>query len=332
MTLKEKSMTFARMKDHFARAKKIDFDPDNAKFIIVSDSHKWDRGETDFFKAVEPIYLQALDYYNSNGFTLVLLGDIEEGAADLFQHVLSKYQDTFAKERQFSPDRYFRVYGNHDHDWKKDDVRRKLDAIMGRPIPAYPSLLLGDQIFIVHGHEGDLFSDELHEFSQIALRLFKRLFERLSGKKPSTAENSERRSRRAQLLYEWGKINKKIIIAGHTHLAYFASVSITRIMSNRIKVFEAARRTQIAPGMAAVQDHFIDATRRIRETQDQFFGLEENLPDESLPLYFNSGCCKYSNGMTGIEISEGRISLVRWAPAREILNGKRLDKIRSQII
>ncbi len=331
MAITEKGMTFERMNDHLGRAKRIAFAPERDKFVIVSDAHKWDRGETDFFNLVEPIYLQALDHYDRNGFTLVLLGDIEEGAADLFRHVLGKYPNTFARERRFLPDRYVRIYGNHDHDWKNDETRRKLEAVMGAPIPVHPALCIGERIFVVHGHEGDLFSDELHDFSKIMLRLFKRIAEKITGKKPSTAENSRRRCRRASLLYEWGRANKKIVIAGHTHLAYFASVSITRMLSDRIRAFETARRVQVRADMAAAQDQYIAAARRSMEAQDRFYKLRESLPDRSLPLYFNSGCCKYSNGLTGIEIENGAISLVRWIPGREVMETRPLSDIFAKV-
>jgi predicted phosphodiesterase len=329
MAITEKGMTFERMNDHFGRAKQVAFDPEHDKFIILSDAHKWDRGETDFFKGVESTYLQALDHYDRNGFTLILLGDIEEGAADLFRHVINKYPDTFAMEKRFLPDRYFRVYGNHDHDWKKDDTRMKLEAIMGGPIPVYPALCIGERIFVVHGHEGDLFSDELRDFSKVMLRLFKRIAERISGKKPSTAENSKRRSRRACLLYEWGKANKKIVVAGHTHLAYLASVSITRIESSKIKALEVLRGMQAQAAMAAVHDQLIAVERGRMEAQDLFAETMEALPPGSLPLYFNSGCCKYSNGLTGLEIADGKIDLVRWTPNREVMASKPIKDIRT---
>lgn len=331
MAITEKGMTFERMKDHFDRAKQVAFAPDRDRIIILSDAHKWDRGETDFFKDVEPAYLQALDHYYRNGFTLILLGDIEEGAADLFRHVIAKYPDTFAREKRFLPDRYFRVYGNHDHDWKKEEARAKLEAVMGGPIPVYPALCLGERIFVVHGHEGDLFSDELHDISKIVLRLFKRFAEKMTGKKPSTAENSKRRCRRACLLYEWGRANRKIVIAGHTHLAYFASVSITKTLSDRIRAFEAARSIQVRGDMAAAQDQYIAAARRSMEAQDQFYRLKESLPAKSLPLYFNSGCCKYGNGLTGIEIADGLISLIRWIPGREVMESRPLGDIFAKV-
>jgi hypothetical protein len=46
-----------------------------------------------------------------------------------------------------------------------------------------------------------------------------------------------------------------------------------------------------------------------------------------IPSYFNSGCCCYSDGIiTGLEIAEGEIRLIKWsqeneasAPSRKIL-------------
>jgi hypothetical protein len=41
-----------------------------------------------------------------------------------------------------------------------------------------------------------------------------------------------------------------------------------------------------------------------------------------LPSYFNSGCCCYSDGdITGIEITDGHIALIKWSieKGREIL-------------
>lgn len=37
--------------------------------------------------------------------------------------------------------------------------------------------------------------------------------------------------------------------------------------------------------------------------------FEKEIP---VPCYFNSGCCIYPNGMTGIEVENGFIRLVKW--------------------
>ena len=53
--------------------------------------------------------------------------------------------------------------------------------------------------------------------------------------------------------------------------------------------------------------------------------LKSSLPEGAQPCYFNSGCCSFSDGdITGIEISDRCIRLVRWSgssgrPERHLL-------------
>ncbi len=36
-------------------------------------------------------------------------------------------------------------------------------------------------------------------------------------------------------------------------------------------------------------------------------------PDDTRPCYFNAGCCSFSDGdITGMEVADGEIRLVRW--------------------
>ncbi len=338
MNFTEKGMTFERLDDHRKRACKVeDFDPKSRSFIILSDAHKWDRGEQDYFAQAEPAYLAALNFYHDRGFTLVLLGDIEEGAGDLLSDVLAKYPETFSIEKSFPPDRYIRIYGNHDHDWKNPDIRKYLlEPIMGRIVDVWPALVLGDRIMVVHGHEGDVFSDELHGVTQIILRLFKKLYETLRGGSPSAAENSRIRNKRARLLYKWGRKKGMIVIAGHTHLAYFESVSLTRHVRNRIKGLEESLKTSPQTGFADINRQR-DQEKAFMIAHDRFWEKNESLPEGALPLYFNTGCCKYEHGLTGIEISGGELALIRWTavpggpPVRTILDSRQLNDIRTRL-
>ena len=58
-------------------------------------------------------------------------------------------------------------------------------------------------------------------------------------------------------------------------------------------------------------------------------------PDLSkiVPSYFNSGCCCFDDGdITGIEIAEGYIRLIRWqakdnVPKREVLEEIKLSEL-----
>lgn len=53
----------------------------------------------------------------------------------------------------------------------------------------------------------------------------------------------------------------------------------------------------------------------------------------SKPVYFNTGCCCFSDGdITGIEIAEGFIRLIKWeekagAPRRIILEEKKIEEL-----
>ncbi len=333
MAFTERGMTFERLDDHLRRAKSVPLSPDLGRFIILSDAHKWDRSAVDLFRNVERVYLNALKYYDERNFTLVLLGDIEEGAGDRLRHVLEKYPLTLASEAKFLPDRYLRVYGNHDHDWKKDEFREHLDAAMGTPVEVHPSLLIGDNILVVHGHEGDFFSDELHGFTQIVLRAFKKLFESLQGHSRTTAENSRLRDRRAKLLYKWGKRNGMLVVAGHTHSAYFESISLTRIGYKLVQNLEKNLKAMPQSGLRANALEKLNSKKQSLEVHDPFWKKNHSLPKDSLPLYFNAGCCRYDDGLTGIEIADGRISLIKWTstawsdPKREVLAFRRISDI-----
>ena len=51
------------------------------------------------------------------------------------------------------------------------------------------------------------------------------------------------------------------------------------------------------------------------------------------PSYFNTGCCCFSNGdITGIEIADGYIRLIKWSvvggkTVRELLEEKELEEL-----
>jgi hypothetical protein len=54
-------------------------------------------------------------------------------------------------------------------------------------------------------------------------------------------------------------------------------------------------------------------------------------PDLSkiIPSYFNSGCCCFNDGdITGIEIAEGCIRLIKWYSKQEAPNREVLEEIK----
>jgi len=114
-----------RLNQDLAKSPRIPFDIEKSKIIVFSDFHRGAMEKSpvlDRFKLNETVYKEALDYYYKNGFTVVLLGDIEEGWGhnNNMDAIFKSYCRTMHLENQFViSDRYYRVYGNHDDFWAK---------------------------------------------------------------------------------------------------------------------------------------------------------------------------------------------------------------------
>ncbi len=64
----------------------------NAKIVIFSDQHKGNRDGADDFRLCEPAYNAALAYYYRLGYTLIVMGDVEELWEEWPETVLKAYR------------------------------------------------------------------------------------------------------------------------------------------------------------------------------------------------------------------------------------------------
>ena len=58
----------------------------------------------DDFKVCESTYLRALDHYHENGYSLFLLGDIEEFWENHIISVIANYREVILSEKRFFDD------------------------------------------------------------------------------------------------------------------------------------------------------------------------------------------------------------------------------------
>ena len=85
------------------------------KYVIFSDLHLGDGGAADDFHENEDALINGLHYYYKNGYTLILLGDIEELWQFDLNVIVEKYNKTIYKEiNKFGAARIYRIFGNHD--------------------------------------------------------------------------------------------------------------------------------------------------------------------------------------------------------------------------
>ena len=90
----------------------------NTKYALFSDLHLGDGKKADNFARNEETMILALNHYKKNGYSLILLGDVEE----LWQFDLIKIQNRYDKNiyellRSFTDNKVNRIFGNHDREW-----------------------------------------------------------------------------------------------------------------------------------------------------------------------------------------------------------------------
>ena len=290
------------------RIKVLNSDLSNAKFIIFSDQHKGNRSPADDFRASEKNYIAALNYYNSNRFTFINLGDSEELWKFTAQQILPANKESFAAEAAFQPRRYYKTFGNHDLIWKnKLDVILLLKNYFKMPLPVYEGLVLRNQstnfkldIFLTHGHQGDLMSDNNAFSTWIVAHIWLPLQRYLRININSPSKDFSLRNKHNKMMYDWSSRQEDLLlITGHTHSPVFASGKYLDHPSNKI-----------------------DTGKDMNDVK---------------PSYFNSGCCCYSDGdITGIEIADGHIRLIKWydeevQPKRKVLEEIGFEKLTADL-
>jgi predicted phosphodiesterase len=298
----------------------------SAKFIIFSDHHKGNRDGADDFRICERVYNAALAYYDRLGYTLVALGDVEELWEERPETVLKAYPHTLALEGRFHRDgRYLRVWGNHDDDWSHPDLVDRLlpPALGGGPLQVRETLILhvrdGDdeigRIFLAHGHQGTLESDRFALFSKWIVRHIWRPFQRIFKVSLNTpAKDFRLRHAHDSAMYFWSEAQEKVVlIAGHTHRPVFKSES--HEVALRKSLSKAEEKLANNPDNLDLQRETARLAAELEGVLAQNQISKEEVPVIELakPSYFNTGCCAFSDGdVTGLEISEGEIRLVRW--------------------
>jgi UDP-2,3-diacylglucosamine pyrophosphatase LpxH len=304
------------------------------KYAVFSDVHLGDGKGADDFNPNAKAMQSALEYYRGQGYTLILLGDIEEFWQFDLEQVAGCYGKTVYKSiRSFGDDRILRVFGNHDIEWSS-----LTDPARNKPIrseAAFEALKMRDKkgrtrVLLVHGHQGSLESDKNSWISRVFVRLFKGVepaakWAGLYGH--SSATKSQITKEYEKILYTWAKENKVLIICGHSHRAIFASKSYFERLADEIAALQAenlANRTD--EELVKRNLRVIDNLNRAREDEKQKDREIEPVEPHGhpLPCYFNTGCALFTDGLTTIEVEDDEIRLVKWEKEMSGQAGRRV--------
>lgn len=231
--------TEKRLTQAYKNAKIINFD-EKSKYIFFSDVHRGDDSISDEFTRNQNILLHALDYYYNMGYVYVEVGDGDElWEHREFKHIRLAHSDIFKVIKKFyDSGRLIMLYGNHNiylkyksyvknNFYQFYDEYNQIRVELLKGLTPIEALILkckstGQEILIVHGHQGDLMNDQFWGISMILLRYFWRFMHLVGFENPSSpARNLYKRHKVEKHYKKWIKKHKMMLLCGHTHRAKF---------------------------------------------------------------------------------------------------------------
>jgi len=235
--------TMKRLNQAYETAFRIPFDK-NSKFIFFSDIHRGDNSLSDEFAHNQNIYSFALKYYLDNGYTYIEVGDGDElWEHSKFEVIRYAHQSVYQLLQDFfDDDRFIMLYGNHNIAFRKQhyienmlfsfyDEYEEFYNELFPDIDVYESVILedtdnDDEVFIVHGHQGDFINDQIWPIMKFLSRHFWRYFHIVGFRNPaSPAKNINKRHKIEKNYTKWIQTYKKMLIVGHTHRPKFPKLN-----------------------------------------------------------------------------------------------------------
>ncbi|MBN2651289.1 MAG: metallophosphoesterase [Spirochaetales bacterium] len=281
----------------------------DSKIIIFSDLHIGDGGRSDDFKYNSELFSQILKEYNSQSYTLVLNGDVEELQKDRYSRIVRRWPNIFNIFDDFASDnRLFKIVGNHDN-WLMNILHRT-------PYALHDGLVLTGYkypFFIYHGHQS---SPNYNRYSRV-MAIFIKIFAGPLGIRNFTRlYHNPRKLAVETSTYKFSTEHKIISVIGHTHRPLFESLSRSDMLRFKIEMnirrYRNASRKKREEIVKKIENYKsqLKAWRRHTSGQDAKGLLYST--DIAVPLLFNSGSVIGKKGFSGIEISNGNIYLISW--------------------
>lgn len=264
-----------RLSNAYHNAKRIRFD-DTSKFILFSDCHRGDNSFADEFANNRNIYFHALNHYHNQGYAYCELGDGDELWENLhFESIFEAHKNVYKLLREFHLQKKLHmIWGNHDMVYRNQAYVDKHLSSYFEPIDNTDKKLFEG----IKYHEAIVL-----EHSETGQELF------LTHGHQADWWN--------YIFWRWGRF-------------------LVRILWKPLQVWGIADPTSPAKNYTEL----IKIERRIKKwiTQNNFLITivghthRPRFPKPGVIPFFNDGSCVHPRSITGIEIENGQISLIKW--------------------
>jgi len=268
-------LTYKKLKKAYKNSKRLVIDS-NSKIVVMSDLHRGQGGNNDNFIQNQNLFCGAMEYYYNQEYTYVELGDGDELWENRrMEKIISANCDVFSILAKFyEQKRFYMIYGNHDV------IKRK------------------------KGFKNKYLSEFYSECFQKKLPLFPEL------------EINE------GVVFEHTELNCELFLV-HGHQGSILNDILWRLARFLVRYFWQPLESigVLAPSGARGP---ICEVEKIDKHLSQFAKHEKKMlicghthrqrfPKPGKGLYFNDGSCVHPRYITGIEIENDEISLVKWS-------------------
>ncbi|MHC1694366.1 MAG: metallophosphoesterase [Eubacteriales bacterium] len=249
---------------------------DSSRLVLMSDVHRGDGSWADNFSKNQNIYFAAMGHYYKEKYTYVELGDGDElWENKSMSEIKDMHGDAFWMLSRFHKDeRLYLLFGNHDIEKVLDsNVRRELDSYYDPKTRQHIPLLKGLKI-----REGLVL-----EYSPWGGNILL-----LHGHQADVFNDRLWRVSQFFVRYLWRPLE---LYGVNNPTSPARNMNKTERVSMKLAEWVRSKNVMLIAG----------------HTHKAMFPTPEQAP------YFNDGSCVFPRCITCIEITEGKISLVKWS-------------------
>ena len=265
----------SRLDNAYSTAKVVKFD-DTSKFILFSDCHRSDNSFADDFANNRNIYFHALKHYYTEGFSYFEIGDGDELWENLsIEPILEAHLNVYMLMKLFhEKNKLHMIWGNHDMVYKNPNyVKKHLYTYFDKKIGADLDLFRG-----IEYNEGIILK---HQETEQEIFL-------VHGHQADWWNYT---------FWRWSRFLVRILWKPLNVMGIADPTSPAKNYTELIKVESRTKNWIIA------NDNVLTITGHTHRPR---------FPEPGDIAYFNDGSCVHPRSITGIEIENGEISLIKW--------------------